>query len=109
MPNVSGEDVKEAEWRQNRARQFLLNVDVSLNDVGIRTQAAFAESVDILAVKTFVETDLVPSWLRMDCRKKMERRSRKKWLGGDAEKNSERENDRQQNNVGSSTSLKRNP
>src|SRR2546421_11309645 len=99
MPSVSREDVKKPQRRQNRAGQFFLDVNVALNNVGVRTESAFTQGVDVFAIKSFVETDLVECGLRMKNCDGMQRRARRECMRCQAQKNSDSENDREQDDV----------
>ena len=99
MPNISREDVKKPQRRQNRAGQFFLDVDVALNNVGVGTEPAFAQGIDVFAIESFVETDLVECGLRMKNGDGMQRRARRECMRCQAQKNSDSENDREQDDV----------
>src|SRR6266566_7366735 len=99
MPNISGKYVEETQRRQNRTGKFLLDVDVTLNNVGIRTESVFAQCVDVFAIKAFVEADLIESGLWMKRSNRMQRRTRRKSVRRQTKENSEREDDRQQDDI----------
>src|SRR2546421_4590367 len=99
MPSVSREDVKKPQRRQNRAGQFFLDVNVALNNVGIRTEPAFAQGIDVFAIESFIETDLVERRLRMKNGDEMQRCARYECVRCQTQKNSDSENDRQQDDV----------
>src|SRR6266513_1103275 len=96
MPNEGDKNVKEPQRRQNRAGKFLLDVDVTLDNVGIRTEPVSAQGVDVFAVKSLIEPDLIECGLGMENCDGMQRSARRECVRCQAEENSDSENNREQ-------------
>src|SRR5881394_3160322 len=54
VPDIGGENVKEARGRQDHGRQFLLLFDVVFGEVGITGEAVINEVGDVAAIKPFI-------------------------------------------------------
>jgi hypothetical protein len=65
VPQISRENVKKTERRQNRTRQSFLNFDIAVDNIGIGRESYGDKLVDVIAVKAFVEADLVEPGFRM--------------------------------------------
>ena len=104
MPEISGENVEEANRRQNRSGQCLLLLPVAFDDLRVGDQSNMNKLVRVIAIKSFVETQLITPWQRMQGNETAERpigflkKRRRK-----ADENSKRENDRETDDVDPTT------
>ena len=65
VPDIGGENVKEARGRQDHGRQFLLLFDVVFGEIGITGDAVIDQVGDVAAIKAFIvaETREAGGWI----------------------------------------------
>lgn len=94
MPKISSQDVEKADRWQDRAGQTLLHADVAFDDIGVGCDSIPSESIDVFAVKAFVETHLHIRGVWVERGDRTQRPARRECVGRQTEENSECEYDR---------------
>ena len=57
MPEIGGEDVEKAQRRKDGAGSLSLDRDILIDNIRVSAEPDFGKAVDVLAIKTFIETN----------------------------------------------------
>jgi hypothetical protein len=74
MPKVRHADVEKPHWRQDRAGERLLDLDVLVDDVRVAGEAFLDNAVDVAAVEILIEPHALERRRRMQRSHRSERR-----------------------------------
>src|SRR5947209_677445 len=96
MPDVTAKNVEKTQWRQNRTLQSFLTFNVVLNNERVSGETQLIELRHVLGVQPFIEPDLVERRGGVNCGDQRQRRSVSKQTWRKAQKDSYRQNDREQ-------------